>query len=50
MIGAIIGGWIAGAVFEETEGVDWIASILVAFVLVLLLQGRSRRSTFWGRR
>lgn len=50
IIGAVIGGWLAGAVFEETEGVDWIASILVAFVLVLLLRGGTHRSTIWGRR
>jgi uncharacterized membrane protein YeaQ/YmgE (transglycosylase-associated protein family) len=50
VIGAIIGGWIAGAVFEETEGVDWIASIIVAIVLVLLVQSGSRRRTIWGRR
>jgi uncharacterized membrane protein YeaQ/YmgE (transglycosylase-associated protein family) len=49
IIGAVIGGWLAGAVFEETEGVDWIASILVAFVLILLLQAGSRRRTLWGR-
>jgi uncharacterized membrane protein YeaQ/YmgE (transglycosylase-associated protein family) len=45
IIGAVIGGWLAGNVFEETEGVDWIASILVAVVLVLLartLSGRRR--------
>ena len=50
VIGAIVGGWLAGAVFEETEGVDWIASIIVAIVLVLLVQNRSRRSTIWSRR
>jgi len=50
VIGAIIGGWLAGAVFEETKGVDWIASILVALVLVLLVQRGSRRRTFWSRR
>jgi uncharacterized membrane protein YeaQ/YmgE (transglycosylase-associated protein family) len=50
VIGAVIGGWLAGAVFEETKGVDWIASILVAVVLVLLLQAGSRRRTIWGRR
>jgi uncharacterized membrane protein YeaQ/YmgE (transglycosylase-associated protein family) len=49
IIGAVIGGWLAGAVFEDTEGVDWIASILVAFVLILLLQAGSRRRTIWGR-
>jgi uncharacterized membrane protein YeaQ/YmgE (transglycosylase-associated protein family) len=50
VVGALIGGWLAGAVFEETKGVDWIASILVAFVLVLLVRNGTRRSTMWGRR
>lgn len=43
VIGAIGGGWLAGAVFPETAGVDWVASILVAVVLVLLLKAASRR-------
>jgi uncharacterized membrane protein YeaQ/YmgE (transglycosylase-associated protein family) len=45
ILGAVIGGWLAGNVFEETEGVDWIASILVAVILVILartLSGRRR--------
>lgn len=44
IIGAVIGGWLAGAVFEETEGVDWIASFLVAALLVWLVSraGASR--------
>jgi uncharacterized membrane protein YeaQ/YmgE (transglycosylase-associated protein family) len=37
IVGAIAGGYLAGAVFEETPGVDWIASILVAALLVWLL-------------
>ena len=37
ILGAVIGGWLAGEVFEETEGVDWIASILVAAVLVWIV-------------
>jgi len=37
IVGAVIGGWLAGAVFEETKGVDWIASILVAALLVWLV-------------
>jgi uncharacterized membrane protein YeaQ/YmgE (transglycosylase-associated protein family) len=49
IIGAVIGGWLAGAVFEETEGVDWIASILVAALLVWLVSragaSRWRRTT-----
>lgn len=38
IVGALIGGWLAGAVFEDTAGVDWIASILVAVGLVLLVR------------
>ncbi len=37
ILGAVIGGWLAGQVFEETKGVDWIASILVASLLVWLV-------------
>jgi uncharacterized membrane protein YeaQ/YmgE (transglycosylase-associated protein family) len=36
VLGAVGGGWLAGTVLPETTGVDWIASILVAVVLVLL--------------
>ena len=36
IVGAVIGGWAAGAIFEDTTGVDWIASILAAVVLVLI--------------
>ena len=35
IVGALIGGWAAGAIFGETAGVDWIASILAAVLLVL---------------
>jgi len=44
IIGAVIGGWLAGAVFKETAGVDWIASFLVAALLVWLVSraGASR--------
>jgi uncharacterized membrane protein YeaQ/YmgE (transglycosylase-associated protein family) len=38
IVGAVIGGWLAGAVFEDTEGVDWIASIAVAVLLVLAVR------------
>lgn len=46
VLGAVIGGWLAGEVFEETEGVDWIASILVAAILVWLVSrsGYRRRA------
>jgi uncharacterized membrane protein YeaQ/YmgE (transglycosylase-associated protein family) len=45
IIGAVLGGWLAGEVFEETEGVDWIASILVAALLVWIVSraGAGRR-------
>lgn len=49
VVGAVIGGWLAGEVFAETAGVDWIASILVAAVLVLLLRSGSRRRMTSGR-
>ncbi len=37
IIGAVLGGWLAGQVFQETSGVDWIASILVAAILVWIV-------------
>jgi uncharacterized membrane protein YeaQ/YmgE (transglycosylase-associated protein family) len=37
ILGAVIGGWLAGELFAETEGVDWIASILVATILVFVV-------------
>ncbi|HEY5904471.1 MAG TPA: GlsB/YeaQ/YmgE family stress response membrane protein [Actinomycetota bacterium] len=36
IVGALIGGWAAGAIFEDTAGVDWIASIVAAVLLVVL--------------
>jgi uncharacterized membrane protein YeaQ/YmgE (transglycosylase-associated protein family) len=38
IVGAVIGGWLAGTLFGETEGVDWIASIVVAVLLVLAVR------------
>jgi uncharacterized membrane protein YeaQ/YmgE (transglycosylase-associated protein family) len=49
VIGAVLGGWLAGAVFEETEGVDWIASILVAAILVWIVSRMGARGGY-GRR
>jgi uncharacterized membrane protein YeaQ/YmgE (transglycosylase-associated protein family) len=43
VVGAVLGGWLAGAFFKETAGVDWLASIGVAVVLVLLVRSGSRR-------
>jgi uncharacterized membrane protein YeaQ/YmgE (transglycosylase-associated protein family) len=42
IIGAVIGGWAAGAIFEDTTGVDWIASVLAAVILVLLWRAVTR--------
>lgn len=42
IVGAVIGGWLAGAVFEDTAGVDWIASVLVAIGLLLLVRAFRR--------
>jgi uncharacterized membrane protein YeaQ/YmgE (transglycosylase-associated protein family) len=42
ILGALIGGWVAGAIFPDTAGVDWIASILAAVVLVLLWRALAR--------
>ena len=36
ILGAVIGGWAAGELFKDTAGVDWIASIGAAILLVLL--------------
>lgn len=46
VIGAVLGGWLAGAFFQETAGVDWLASIGVAILLVLLLRAGSRRGAW----
>jgi uncharacterized membrane protein YeaQ/YmgE (transglycosylase-associated protein family) len=48
VVGALIGGYLFGQVFKETEGVDWIGSIVVAMVLLYLY----RRMTYGrtGRR
>lgn len=42
--GAFGGNYLAGEVFEETPGVDWLASILVAAVLVWILSRFGRRT------
>lgn len=43
IVGAVVGGWLAGAIFPETTGVDWIASIVVAIILVWIFAGARRR-------
>jgi uncharacterized membrane protein YeaQ/YmgE (transglycosylase-associated protein family) len=45
ILGAVIGGWAAGALFEDTTGVDWIASIVAAVLLVLLWRAVSGNRT-----
>ena len=47
ILGAVLGGWLAGALFAETEGVDWLASIAAAMVLLLLVRALSRRRAIW---
>jgi uncharacterized membrane protein YeaQ/YmgE (transglycosylase-associated protein family) len=44
ILGAVIGGWAAGAIFKDTSGVDWIASIIAAIVLLLVWRAVSGRS------
>ena len=46
ILGAVLGGWLAGAFFAETAGVDWLASIGIAIVLLLLVRVGSRRSVW----
>ena len=43
ILGAVLGGWLAGAFFAETGGVDWLASIGVAIVLLAIIRAGSRR-------
>ncbi len=48
IVGAVIGGWLAGAVWGDTAGVDWISSILVATLLVWIVArtGAGRRRVY----
>jgi uncharacterized membrane protein YeaQ/YmgE (transglycosylase-associated protein family) len=43
IVGAVVGGWAAGAIFEDTAGVDWIASLVAAVLLVLAWRAIVRR-------
>jgi uncharacterized membrane protein YeaQ/YmgE (transglycosylase-associated protein family) len=45
IVGAVVGGWAAGELLPETTGVDWIASIVVAVLLVLLWRAVSGNRT-----
>ena len=45
IIGAVIGGWAAGAIFEDTAGVDWIASVVAAVLVVLVWRALARNRT-----
>lgn len=45
ILGAVIGGWAAGAIFKDTAGVDWIASVVAAVLLVLLWRALSGNRT-----
>jgi uncharacterized membrane protein YeaQ/YmgE (transglycosylase-associated protein family) len=50
IVGAVVGGWLAGEFFRGTDGVDWIASVVVAAILVLLVHSGTRRRPLRGRR
>jgi uncharacterized membrane protein YeaQ/YmgE (transglycosylase-associated protein family) len=50
IIGAVIGGWAAGAIFKDTAGVDWIASIIAAILLLLVWRAVAGRSGVRHRR
>lgn len=48
-VGAVIGGYLWAALFGDTEGVEWIGSILMAVALLWIYRkmamGRSRSTT-----
>jgi uncharacterized membrane protein YeaQ/YmgE (transglycosylase-associated protein family) len=48
VVGAIIGGYLWRAIFSNTEGVEWIGSILVAMALLWIYRkmtyGRTTRT------
>jgi len=43
--GAVLGGYLWRAIFGDSGGVEWIGSILVAVLILLLLQRLAGRST-----
>jgi uncharacterized membrane protein YeaQ/YmgE (transglycosylase-associated protein family) len=46
IVGAIVGGYLWRAVFGDSAGPEWIGSILVSVLIILLLQRvGGRRST-----
>ena len=47
VVGAIVGGYLWRAVFGDSAGPEWIGSILIAVVVLILLQrfGGGARST-----
>jgi uncharacterized membrane protein YeaQ/YmgE (transglycosylase-associated protein family) len=48
IVGAIVGGYLWRAIFGQTEGVEWIGSIIVAMALLWIYRkvtyGRSTRA------
>jgi uncharacterized membrane protein YeaQ/YmgE (transglycosylase-associated protein family) len=47
IVGAIVGGYLWVALFGDTEGVEWIGSIVVAMALLYLYRRMAlRRTTF----
>jgi uncharacterized membrane protein YeaQ/YmgE (transglycosylase-associated protein family) len=45
IVGAIVGGYLWRAVFSNTEGVEWIGSILVAMALLWIYRRMAFRGT-----
>jgi uncharacterized membrane protein YeaQ/YmgE (transglycosylase-associated protein family) len=45
IVGAIVGGYLWRAVFTNTEGVEWIGSILVAMALLWIYRRMAFRGT-----
>ena len=43
--GAVLGGYLWRAIFGDSGGVEWIGSIIVAVLIILLLRGLASRST-----
>ena len=43
VVGALVGGWLFGAIFPETEGTDWIGAIVVAMGLLVLYRRMTLR-------
>ena len=45
IVGAVIGGYLWRAVFTNTEGIEWIGSVIVAMALLWIYRMASGRRT-----